>query len=286
MTVSLIIATYNWPRALYLCLDSVMQQSTMPTEILIADDGSGESTREVVEHFKALSPVPLRHIWHEDRGFRAAAIRNKAIAASHCDYVILVDGDMILQRDFIKDHLRFAKKGYYVSGSRGIITAPRTQELLDGKGPAPVLSAWSRGITNRANAMRNPIVARLYCTLVPEHKPRSCNMGIWREDLQRVNGFDEAFEGWGFEDTELGLRLHNSQIRQRRIKFQGIAFHLHHSKAARDNYKQNQDRYLESVRKQRTRCEKGLDGHLATTTGPTAPAVPAVPAAPAAPAEK
>lgn len=265
MTVSLIIATYNWPRALDLCLDSVMRQSSMPSEILIADDGSGASTREVVKRFEALSPVPLRHIWHEDRGFRAAAIRNKAIAASTGDYIILVDGDMILQRNFIKDHRLFAKKGYYVSGSRGMISESRARELLDGKDPAPTLTAWSRGISCRGNAMRNPLAARLYRTLAPEHNPRSCNMGIWRDDLIRVNGFDEGFEGWGFEDTELGLRLHNSGVRQRRIKFQGIAFHLYHGKAARDNCKLNQQRYLESVREHRTRCEKGLDSHPAET---------------------
>ena len=92
MTVSLIISTYNWPRALYLCLDSVMQQTAMPTEILIADDGSGISTRDVVRHFEAVSPVPIRHIWHEDKGFRLAMIRNKAIAASRCEYIIQIDG--------------------------------------------------------------------------------------------------------------------------------------------------------------------------------------------------
>lgn len=264
MTVALIISTYNWPRALSLCLDSVMKQSVMPTEILIADDGSDSSTREVVKHFESLSPVPLRHIWHEDRGFRAAAIRNKAIAASRSDYVLLVDGDMILHRDFIRDHLSFAKKGHYVSGSRGMISAVRTQELLDSPSYGHALSAWSKGISCRGNAMRNPLAARLYRSLAPEHNPRSCNMGIWRDDLIRVNGFDEGFEGWGFEDTELGLRLHNSGVRQRRIKFQGIAFHLYHGKAARDNCKINQQRYLESVREGRTRCEKGLDTHLST----------------------
>ena len=122
MTVSLIITTYNWPRALYLCLDSVMQQTVMPSEILVADDGSGISTRDVVRHFQNISPVPVHHIWHEDRGFRVAAIRNKAIAASSGDYVIHVDGDLILQRNFIQDHILFAREGCYVSGSRGIIT--------------------------------------------------------------------------------------------------------------------------------------------------------------------
>ena len=271
MTLSLIISTYNWPRALELCLESVMRQSTMPSEILIADDGSGASTREVVEHFAGLSPVPLRHIWHEDRGFRAAAIRNRAIAASQSDYVILVDGDMILQRNFIRDHLGFAKRGYYVSGSRGMISAARTQELLDGNHPGRALSAWSKGISCRGNAMRNPFAARLYRALAPEHNPRSCNMGIWRDDLIRINGFDEGFEGWGFEDTELGLRLRNSGVRQRRIKFQGIAFHLYHGKAARDNCKINEQRYLESLREHRTRCEKGLDSHLAETAPDTQP---------------
>ena len=95
MTVSLIISTYNWPRALYLCLDSVMQQTVMPSEIIIADDGSGIATRDVVRHFEAVSPVPVRHIWHEDDGFRLAEIRNKAIAASRGEYVIQIDGDLI-----------------------------------------------------------------------------------------------------------------------------------------------------------------------------------------------
>ena len=260
MTVSLIISTYNWPRALTLCLESVMRQSVMPTEILIADDGSDASTREVVEHFAHQSRVPLRHIWHEDRGFRAAAIRNKAIAASRCDYVILVDGDMILHRRFIEDHLRFAKRGYYVSGSRGMITAPQTQRLLDGE--SVPLSVWAKGITSRNNVFRSRSLAVAYRALASEHAPRSCNMGIWRDDLLLVNGFDEAFEGWGFEDTELGLRLHNCRIGQRRIKFLGIAFHLYHRKATRDNYVINQQRYLESVREHRTRCERGLDSHL------------------------
>lgn len=122
MTVSLLVSTYNWPRALYLCLDSVMQQTILPDEILIADDGSGMATRDVVKHFERISPVPVRHIWHEDRGFRVATIRNKAIAASTCNYIIQIDGDLILERHFVQDHILFAKPGCYVSGSRGIIT--------------------------------------------------------------------------------------------------------------------------------------------------------------------
>ena len=220
MTVSLIISTYNWPRALYLCLDSVMQQTVMPSEILIADDGSGMSTRDVVKHFENISPVPVRHIWHEDNGFRLAAIRNKAIAASKGKYIIQIDGDLILQRNFIQDHMLFAREGCFVTGSRGIIT-----ELLT----------------------RNP---------------RGCNMAFWRNDLIRVNGYDEDFKGWGFEDAELCIRLNNSEIHQRCMKFRGVAFHLHHNQAERSGCNSNEQRYKDSIRCHRTRCEKGLDRHL------------------------
>ena len=229
MTVSLIISTYNWPRALYLCLDSVMQQSVLPDEILIADDGSGMETRDVVRHFERISPVPVRHIWHEDRGFRVAAIRNKAIAASRCDYLIQIDGDLILQRNFIQDHIAFAKEGHYVAGSRGIITEALTRKVLSGE--ITSLSALSRGVRNSNNALR-------------------------------VNGYDETFEGWGYEDTELGLRLENSGIRQRLMKFSGIVFHLHHDKASREGCPANEQRYMKSIREHRTWSPAGIDRHL------------------------
>ena len=154
MTVSLIITTYNWPRALYQCLDSVMQQTVMPSEILIADDGSGISTRDVVRHFQNISPVPVHHIWHEDRGFRVAAIRNKAIAASSGDYVIHVDGDLILQRNFIQTISFFAREGCYVSGSRGIVTEMLTQKASLQRRDFTSLSALTKGVRNSNNAMR------------------------------------------------------------------------------------------------------------------------------------
>lgn len=257
MTVSLIISTYNWPRALYLCLDSVMQQSMLPNEILIADDGSGMETRDVVRHFEQISPVPVRHIWHEDRGFRVAAIRNKAIAASRCDYLIQIDGDLILQRNFIQDHLAFARPGHYVAGSRGMLTRELTQQVLDGT--ITSLSPLTKGVYCSNNVMRIPFISAFYRMLSPAYNPRSCNMALWREDALRVNGYDEAFEGWGYEDTELGLRLKNSGIHQLRIKFRAVAFHLHHDKVSRERCLTNERYYLESIREHRTRCQRGID---------------------------
>lgn len=219
MTVSLLVSTYNWPRALYLCLDSVMQQTILPDEILIADDGSGMATRDVVKHFERISPVPVRHIWHEDRGFRVATIRNKAIAASTCDYIIQIDGDLILERHFVQDHILFAKPGCYVSGSRGIITEALTRQVLSGA--ITSLSALTKGVRCSNNVMRIPFMAIIYRMIAGSKSPRSCNMALWREDAIRVNGYDESFEGWGYEDTELGLRLDNSGVRQRIMKFRG-----------------------------------------------------------------
>ena len=170
----------------------------MPSEIIIADDGSGIATRDVVRHFEAVSPVPVRHIWHEDRGFRVAAIRNKAIAASRCDYLIQIDGDLILQRNFIQDHIAFAKEGHYVAGSRGIITEALTRKVLSGE--ITSLSALSRGVRNSNNVVRIPLMAYLYRTLGPSRFVKGCNMAFWRSDLIRVNGYDEEFRGWGGED--------------------------------------------------------------------------------------
>lgn len=263
MTVSLIITTYNWPRALYLCLDSVMQQTVMPSEILVADDGSGISTRDVVKHFENISPVPVRHIWHEDNGFRLAAIRNKAIAASKGKYIIQIDGDLILQRNFIQDHILFAREGCFVTGSRGIITEMLTQKVLSGE--ITSLSALMKGIRSSNNVVRIPIMSILYHTFGPTRAPRGCNMAFWRNDLIRVNGYDEGFKGWGFEDAELCIRLNNCEINQRCMKFRGVVFHLHHNQASRENCAVNKLRYLESIREHRTRCEKGLDKYLATT---------------------
>ena len=241
MTVSLIISTYNWPRALYLCLDSVMQQTVMPSEILIADDGSGMSTRDVVKHFENISPVPVRHIWHEDNGFRLAAIRNKAIAASKGKYIIQIDGDLILQRNFIQDHMLFAREGCFVTGSRGIITELLTRKVLSGE--ITSLSPLMKGIRSSNNVVRIPIMSILYHTFGPTRAPRGCNMAFWRNDLIRVNGYDEDFKGWGFEDAELCIRLNNSEIHQRCMKFRGVAFHLHHNQAERSGCNSNEQRY-------------------------------------------
>ena len=118
---SLLISTYNWPDALELCLKSVLLQSTMPGEIIICDDGSTAETAKVVADFTKISPVPVVHVWQEDKSFRLAMIRNKGFVVATGRYIIQADGDLIFHQHFIRDHLRFAKPGYFTTGSRVLL---------------------------------------------------------------------------------------------------------------------------------------------------------------------
>jgi glycosyltransferase involved in cell wall biosynthesis len=141
MNVSLIVLTYNWPQALARVLDGIAAQTRLPDEVIVADDGSGEPTRQLIETVARDFPAPLRHLWQEDRGFRAARARNRGIAAASGDYVILLDGDMLLHRAFIVDHLMLAAPGFFLQGGRIKANEAETQRLLAGK--APVFAPWS-----------------------------------------------------------------------------------------------------------------------------------------------
>ena len=234
-TTSLIISTYNAPQRLRLCLNSVLRQTVAPSEVIIADDGSGADTRKLIDEMRPLFHVPLKHVWHEDKGFRLAAIRNKAIAEAVGDYVIQIDGDVILHRHFIKDHLHFAEKGFCVTGSRCGFSEKRTQEILlmDDINP----SFFSRGITRRDSAFRLPAIAPL---CFHHRHTLGCNMAFWKKDLMLVNGYDESFEGWGHEERDLVLRLQKAGIQRRKLKYCAIQYHLWHREQSRENLKRNE----------------------------------------------
>lgn len=229
-TCSLLISTYNWPDALRLVLESALRQTRMPDEILIADDGSGDETRELVSSFREKFPCPLRHVWHEDAGFRKCVIWNKAIAETASEYIVQIDGDCVISSRFIEDHLRTARPGWFTCGSRTLLTRERTDELI-ARGGADDLGAFSRGVRNRANALRIPCLARLIRESYRAKKPyisKGCNMGFWTKDLLAVNGYNEEISGWGREDAELEVRLMKLGIRRQSLKFGGVEFHLFH----------------------------------------------------------
>ena len=261
LNVSLIISTYNWPGALNLCLQSVLHQSVLPNEIIIADDGSKEETRELINSFKEICKIPLIHVWHEDKGFRKTMIMNEAFTKVSYPYIVQIDGDIILHKDFIKDHIRFAQSKSFVSGSRVIIDEKLTKKLIQKK--QWKFSIFTNGLRNRLNGIRIPFLSKFQ-----EHYRqndiiyvRGCNMAFWKEDLLRVNGYDEEITGWGREDNELAARLINTGICKRVIKFSAIAFHLHHNLRSRDSVDQNDVILNKTLSEKRIRCKQGIDSH-------------------------
>lgn len=260
-TISLVIATYNWPQALALVLASVRAQRVPPLEVVIADDGSGDDTRRLIAREAQHFPVPIVHVWHEDTGFRLAAIRNKAIAQSRGEYVVQIDGDIVVHSEFIAGHARFARRDSYVQGSRALLSEAVTNRLFAGD-DAPV-SWYAPGITHRANAVYAPwLVPFVRGPNGALHRTRGCHMAFWRDDLIRVNGYDEQMEGWGREDSELALRLINAGIVRRNLKFSSVAFHLWHRTANQDAVARNHERFERTQRERLTRAECGLDQYL------------------------
>jgi glycosyltransferase involved in cell wall biosynthesis len=271
MKVSLIVITYNWPAALARGLASIAAQKRLPDEVLIADDGSGPETAAVIAAAQKYFPVPLKHIWHEDRGFRAARARNRGIAASKGDYIVLLDGDMLVHPAFIADHLMLAESGFFLQGGRLKANYAESQRLL--AGGKPVYAPWVKANfhefdgTKRLYAFRAPWLARWKARSRSGGRVMSCNMSFWREDLLRVNGFDERMEGYGAEDRELVVRLENAGLRRRALKWCALAMHLEHKTRGQDDLNDpalpNNRLLQESIERRLVRCEQGIDQHLA-----------------------
>ena len=259
---SLIIATYNWKEALALVLASVRVQTILPGEVLVADDGSRDDTRELLARESATFPVPLRHCWQEDRGFRKGRILNEAMARAAGEYLIAIDGDMLLHPAFVQSHVRFARRGWYLQGSRMMLGERATaRTFAAGKRAAGALSA---DVRNRINGIHAPFLSPLARgDRGPINRTRGCNISYWREDIVRVNGYNEDMEGWGREDTELVARLMNSGVRRRNLKFAAVSYHLHHRMRPTDSDAANFDLVLKVVRDGVTRCEHGIDRHIA-----------------------
>lgn len=261
--VSLIVSTYNWKEALNLCLKSIEQQTLLPKEVIIADDGSKEDTRVMIANISKTFPVPVIHVWHEDDGFQLSKIRNKAIAKASGEYIVQIDGDLILERHFLQDHVTFRETGSFVSGSRVLMFAQLSEKLLTGLQKA--INVTSRGLKNRSNAARFPLLSQFFASRYKANDPtyvRGCNMAFWKTDLIAVNGYNENITGWGKEDSELAIRLVNSGVKKRMLKFSAIAFHLYHHEAKRNSLSHNETILEESHRMGLKVCSQGISSYL------------------------
>lgn len=246
--ITLIISTYNWPEALDRVLDGVCRQTELPDEVVIADDGSGAETGRLIEHFRALLPVPLKHVWHEDNGFRRTVILNKAVAAATGDYIVEMDGDVVPERHFIQDHREVMRPGCFVCGSRVL-----TQR--DG----------SLRLSHCVNLLRSRLLRRLIASVQPrfsERHVRGCNLAFWRRDFIAVNGYNEDITGWGHEDREMVYRLLHRGVRERRLKFGGVIRHIWHEAPSMGSKRHNYSIQLDTQSSHSSWCEKGVSKYL------------------------
>lgn len=258
-STALIISTYNNPRALNKILESISLGTILPNEILIADDGSTAATQLVVEKWASLLTIPVKHVWHEDKGYRRSKALNAALSQSESDYIIFLDGDCVPSKRFIEDHRLMAEKGCFVQGRRAFIKEEVVSRYLDGE--VSLLSLFLRGkMTGLFKAIRwlNPIVKRNKDL----HGVLGCNLGIWMKDLRKINGYDETFEGWGREDSDLAARLFHSGVERKLVYGRGIVYHLDHPILSRDSIKTNDQKLKETLETQKVWCDVGLSGHL------------------------
>lgn len=258
MRTTLIITTYNWPEALKSVLDNVAKQSVMPDEVIIADDGSTKETSQLIASMTSSFPVPLIHSWQKDKGFRLSRSRNKAIHLSEMDYIIMIDGDMLLHKHFIADHKKVAEKDFFITGKRIKLGGQLSQQALSQQ---TQLSFFSQGIhRGRELSLRSAMLQRFYSkrNIKSIEGVHGCNLAFWRQDALAINGFNTEFEGWGPEDKEFALRMINNGTLRKQLKFYGVAYHLEHNETNKDLLQKNEQIFAETQSNQIVRCKLGL----------------------------
>ncbi len=263
MIVSLIISTYNWTSALDLVLQSALTQTRPADEIIIADDGSDNKTAALIKTYQQQTALPVIHAWQEDQGFRAARSRNNGVIHASGDYLIFIDGDSVLHKNFIADHLRFASPNTFIVGSRVLMSETATKGYLQQQHFN--FSLLTTHANNKINALHCPFITR--CLARPKRQPleklifkiRSCNMAVWRKDYLAVNGFNHDFCGWGREDSEFALRLFKKGLVLKRLKFAAIQYHLFHHENDRAQLDNNDSILAASLAAKSCRCSHGID---------------------------
>ena len=266
MKTAVIVTTYNRPDALAAVLAGYQAQTTLDFELLVADDGSTAYTRVVIDDFRQRSTFTINHVWHDDHGFRAAAIRNRAAAATTADYIIFSDGDCVPARDFVARHQRLAERGWFVAGNRILLDAAFTQRALHERlplhesGNLSWLLAWMKRDINRwLPLLRLPDGDWRRAAPQRWEGVKTCNLAVWREDLVRVNGLDETYSGWGLEDSDLVIRLLHAGVKHKNGRFATPVFHLWHAENDRSRLAENQQRLDALLNSSQTRAARGLD---------------------------
>jgi len=259
-SLGLVVNTFNQPDYLARVLRAVARQTTLPSEVLLADDGSADATRDVFAAWAKTQSFRAEHVWQPHEGFRRSRVLNQAIARARADYLVFLDGDTVPHPAFLADHRRLARAAHFLQGHRALIEQPAAVWFGLGDFSADrrrALCQWQLSGLKHAFRWPRPRV-RLRGDL---RGIRGCNLGLWRADLVRVNGYNEAFTGWGREDSELAVRLMNAGAQRLDARGWALCYHLWHPPASRDNLAANDDLLAQAQREHATRCALGLDQH-------------------------
>ncbi|HSP49184.1 MAG TPA: glycosyltransferase family 2 protein [Pseudolabrys sp.] len=262
---SVIVTTYNREDALDAVLRSLACQTDRNFEVVVADDGSTAATGQLVEAWKAKIGHRIDRVWHEDRGFRAAEIRNRAILVSRGAYCIFLDGDCIVRPDFIATHRRLAEPGCFVTGNRVLLSPELTARVLRER-LMPESWSFGRWLAQRLRGRVNRLSALLHLPLGPLRRlrrhewrgARSCNLAVWRSDLDRVDGFDADYSGWGKEDSDVIVRLLRAGVRRKDGVFAIGVLHLWHPDAGRDQLAANERKLSDIIASDDIHARRGL----------------------------
>lgn len=261
---SIIVTTYNWPKALKLVLLSLNNQTESNFEVIIADDGSNDETVEMIQGLSSELNYLFKHIWQEDTGFRAARSRNKAVLASEGDYLIFLDGDCIVRPDFVHQHLRLRQKGWLIRGNRVKLSNRYTIKLLDSgtiyelTDTIKLLKHWVKREVKRFLPLARIPIGPIRKLKKKQWKGvKTCNLSLYRNDFVAVNGFNESFEGWGHEDADLAIRLIRNNVYRIEGTYATTVFHCYHNEQDRVNEEKNRQ-MLEQSYQGEIKPKKGL----------------------------
>lgn len=261
MKVSVIISTYNNPAWLEKVMWGYECQTYKNFEFIIADDGSGQPTRDLIERFRQHSLLEIKHVWHPDNGFQKSAILNKAVAASTTDYLLFSDGDCIPRKDFVETHVRNAKPGYFLSG--GYFKLPMetskaiTREDVVTGNAFDVRWLHAHGLKKTYKELK--LVSRgfqqkLLNFLTPAKATwNGHGSSGWKKDILAVNGHNEEMQ-YGGQDRELGERLVNYGLKGKQIRYSAVCIHLDHKRG----YNTRESIFKNRKIRQQTRCQRKI----------------------------
>jgi glycosyltransferase involved in cell wall biosynthesis len=256
--VAYIITAYNSWHRLHLTLQGVARLRRPPDELIIADDGS---TQETVEHIgaflKSFQGCTTRHVWHEDNGYRRSKILNRAIASTDCDLLVFSDGDCVPHPRFIEDHATLNRPGCFLAGGRNYVAEDHINAFTGTRANRirGILAGW---VYPKKSSLRLPLVSRWNSGCLVS----GCNLAFWRADMEKLNGYDESFEGWGFEDRDVVARALNLGLEMIRYYQRCLLFHLEHPIIDRARAEANERLFEQRAADGTVRAAVGLDQYL------------------------